>query len=89
MLSNVADQDLAAHPARNEAALSALGGAMSFLRSVLLDRAVLPLGRISALPCAQSSEGCSTALLQEYMRIDGSTLDNLEVQALPKFLHMR
>ena len=71
------------------AALAALGGAVSYLRACLLDRTVLCLGRVEALPpvvgtgCAGASAAppSSTTPYPPSMAVDGAALDSLEVLA--------
>jgi hypothetical protein len=66
--------------------LNAVGGAVSYLRTALLDKAVLPAARYAALPPAGAiasrygpadrpggEEG------PEYMALDGAAMQNLEV----------
>ncbi len=57
-------QHLAEHPDRNRETLSALGGAVSYMCSCLLDKAVLPLRRFSALPACSLALGPAGAALQ-------------------------
>lgn len=71
-----------------QAALNALGGAVSYLTTALLDRAVLPVARFAALPVAGAgagsyvATGATAAELAEgpeHMALDGAALQNLEV----------
>lgn len=71
----------------SDAALSALGAALSFLRSGLLDAAVLPTCRPETLPpaggdAAAGAGGSSAAQGPQHMRMDGAALQNLEVSRL-------
>ena len=71
-----------------QAALNALGGAVSYLNTALLDRAVLPVARFAALPVAGAAAGryvatgataAELAEGPEHMALDGAALQNLEV----------
>ncbi|KAL0028206.1 hypothetical protein WJX79_001719 [Trebouxia sp. C0005] len=65
-----------------EAAVSALGGCINHLRTILLDKSILPVGQLELLP------GC-VGVLQDapvasntgphFMALDGAALQNLEV----------
>lgn len=74
---------LAAQPYENAAALAALGGMVAFLQDALLDRAVLPLGRIEALSITQQQQqqacvdGESSG--PQSMLLNGAALENLEL----------
>lgn len=73
-----------------QAAVNALGGAVSYLTTALLDKAVLPVARFAALPPAGASAAQYTAAHAsaaerregpQYMALDGAALQNLEVGA--------
>ena len=73
-------QSLAQSPDQNRETLSALGGAVSYMCSCLLDKAVLPLRRFSSLPnCSLALGPAGGALQPEAVSLDGSAFDNLEV----------
>ncbi|KAF5838281.1 muts domain V-domain-containing protein [Dunaliella salina] len=68
------------------AALMSLSGLVDFLEEALLDRAVLPMGRMEALPtisqadiAASAEGGEGGALQQQHMLLNGAALENLEV----------
>ena len=71
------------------AALAALGGAVSYLRSCLLDRTVLCLGRVEALPpvvgtggeAASAAPPTAATPYPPSVAVDGAALDSLEVLA--------
>lgn len=70
--------------AAHGAALGALGLMLAFLQDSLLDRAVLPLGRIEELPDLQTQATAAAAAdptrgSAPYMIINGSAMENLEV----------
>lgn len=70
------------------AALTAVGGCISFLRQCLLDRRLLPLGRVALLPGCRDVAGAvqgvgdmqDVDMGPEYVSLDGSALENLEVR---------
>ena len=71
---------MADEPADNEATLMALGLARRHLQDVLLDGRVLPLGSFRPLPGCQHIPGTdSHPDMPQYMALDGSAFDNLEV----------
>jgi hypothetical protein len=77
-------QNLARAGGRGEAAISALGGTIFYLRQALLESDVLALGRIEPLP--GSAEACVEAPVKDgegerelYMVLDSAALENLEV----------
>jgi DNA mismatch repair protein MSH6 len=77
-------QDLARAGGKGEAAISALGGTIFYLRQALLESDVLALGRIEPLP--GSAEACFEAPGKDgeeerdlYMVLDSAALENLEV----------
>jgi len=63
------------------ATLHALGGAMGYMRRCLLDKAVLPLGRMAALPVA-GPRARAVPAQPEAVHLDGSAFVNLEVGCL-------
>lgn len=66
----------------SKVALNALGGAVNYMRSCLLDKSVLPLRRFSPLPnCTAVPSAVSDveALRPDTVSLDGSAFDNLEV----------
>jgi len=70
----------------SDAALAALGAAVDFLRTGMLDRAVLPNCRPERLPpaggdaaAAGGGGGSAAAQGPQHMRMDGAALQNLEV----------
>ena len=81
--TRVAPQALAEGGAKSsKVALNALGGAVSYMRSCLLDKSVLPLRRFSPLPnCTAVPSAASDleALRPDTVSLDGSAFDNLEV----------
>ena len=73
-------QQLAESPDRNRETLCALGGAVGYMCSCLLDKSVLPLRRILPLPSCSVAPGLAGDALQpEAVSLDGSAFDNLEV----------
>lgn len=74
----------------HSATLNAVGGAVSYLRTALLDKAVLPAARFAALPPAGAAalqysvagEPCEQEC-PEYMALDGAAMQNLEVFQCP------
>ncbi|CAL8470971.1 g10513 [Coccomyxa elongata] len=71
---------MAEQPGDNEATLMALGLARRHLEEVLLDGRVLPLGAFRPLPGCQHVAGTdSHPNMPQYMALDGSAFDNLEV----------
>eukprot|EP00967_Tisochrysis_lutea_P088720 scaffold126006_cov21-Tisochrysis_lutea.AAC.1 len=82
----------AGRSAPGAAALMSLSGLVDFLEEALLDRAVLPMGRMEALPTisqadiATAFEGGEGGGLQQqqqqqqqHMLLNGAALENLEV----------
>lgn len=66
----------------SNAAVAALGAAVSFLRAGLLDTSVLPVARAEALPPAGGPATMSASVAElgpQHMRLDGAALQNLEV----------
>ena len=82
-LTRVGPQALAEGGAESsKVALSALGGAVSYMRSCLLDKSVLPLRRFAPLPnCTAVPSAVSDVetLRPDTVSLDGSAFDNLEV----------
>ncbi|DBA75103.1 TPA: hypothetical protein ACH3X1_010428 [Trebouxia sp. C0004] len=65
-----------------EAAVSALGGCISHLRTILLDKSILPVGQLELLPgCEGVSQDAPVASNTgpRFMALDGAALQNLEV----------
>ncbi|MED6139637.1 hypothetical protein PIB30_085699 [Stylosanthes scabra] len=59
----------------NRSALSALGGALYYLKQALLDEALLRFAHFELLPCS----GFCDLAAKPYMVLDAATLENLEI----------